>query len=70
MPEHKTWTTIFPGLEGYYWADDGREITLVYAEIQGGQWVAWNPRERKNQPVTYYDFWTPYPLRPPEPDDG
>lgn len=69
MPEQKSWVDVFPGLEGFYWADDGEEIKMVYAEMQGGQWVAWSPFNDENRPVTYYSKWTRSPVQPPQPDD-
>ena len=68
MPQYSEWMKAPMG-EGYYWADDGRAITLVYVEEQGGQWIVWDPLDStENRPVHYYVQWS-HPLVAPLSDD-
>ena len=69
MAEQSIWSNNFPGDPGYYWADDGRSITMVFAEFNSGNWLVWDPQDGTgNIPVHHYVKWSG-PLMAPLPDD-
>ena len=65
-----SYVKTFPEVEGYYWADNGVEVRMVYAEKPGERWLIWDPLEGADDSMAVKDFvqWAGR-LRPPELDD-
>lgn len=69
MPVFNPYVSRFPGEVGWYWADDGIEISLVWASVVVDEWVVWDPLQNHSHRPQHYIRWSMAPLMAPMPND-